>query len=159
MEIKDLIKHFNLEPHPEGGYFKESYRAQSKTQTPNGERNVSTAIYFLIPNGKKSAFHRIASDEVWHFYLGVPLNIFEISPYGTLTKVVLGQDLKAGQKLQHVIPAGTWFGAIPENNSGYSFVGCTVAPGFDFEDFEMANRSKLIEMYPDAKNIIEMLTD
>nr|BFD32272.1 cupin domain-containing protein [Pigmentibacter ruber] len=159
MELKELIELYDLQPHPEGGYFKESYRAETKTSTPNGERNSSTAIYFLIPVGKKSALHRIASDEVWHFYLGAPLKIIQISPDGILSQVILGQDLKAGHKLQHVVPAGYWFGAISMNDRDYSFVGCTVAPGFDFNDFEIGQRSKLNEMFPHAKNIIELLTD
>jgi len=146
-----------METHPEGGYFKETYR--SKETIPGGDRNYSTGIYFLLPEGTFSKLHRIKSDEMWHFYLGDPLTIVQISPQGKVEEVLLGQDVLAGQRVQHVVPAGYWFGAFPNPGSLYSFVGCTVAPGFDFVDFEMGDRETLLKEYPNAKEIIERLTD
>jgi uncharacterized protein len=155
-----LIKIFDLKEHPEGGYFKESYRSSeiiSRQALPpryKGGRCFSTSIYFLLPVGSISRFHRIASDEVWHFYMGGPLELLQIPPDGKMEKVILGQDIAAGQKFQHVVPAGCWFGARPSMDSAYSFVGCTVAPGFDFADFELANPEDLSRRHPDLKEEI-----
>ena len=153
MTAQELVNHFELEPHPEGGYFKETYRSEKKF----GEHHSSTAIYFLLPNGTKSHLHRIQSDEMWHFYLGDPLTIFEILPDGSTLETKLGQDLKKGEKLQYLVKAGHWFGAIPTKNAKYSFVGCTVSPGFEFRDFELGKKDTLLKEYPRAKNVIEIL--
>ncbi|OGQ45176.1 MAG: cupin [Deltaproteobacteria bacterium RIFCSPLOWO2_02_FULL_46_8] len=163
--VKELVTIFDLKPHPEGGFFKETFRDSEfipQKALPSrfkSDRNFSTAIYFLLPEGTKSRLHRIASDEVWHFYLGDSLTIVQISPKGEVEKIVLGQDVKTGQKVQHVVPEGYWFGAYPNSGSRYSFVGCTVAPGFDFADFEMGKRSDLLKQFPKAKEVIELLTD
>lgn len=162
--IETLIELYNLRAHPEGGYFKETYRDGgiiAKSALPNafnGDRNFSTAIYFLLPEGKKSCLHRIKSDEVWHFYLGGPLTLVQISPEGNVEKIVLGQDVKNGQKVQHVVPKGYWFGASPNKGAVFSFVGCTVSPGFDFSDFEMGKKDNLLRQFPNAKKVIELLT-
>lgn len=148
ISFQDLIALYELEPHPEGGFFKETYRdsgvidQDSLPENFTGDRNFSTAIYFLIPEGKKSHLHRLKSDEVWHFYLGEPLTLIQISEQGKVEKIILGQDVKKGHKVQHVVPKGCWFGSYPNPNSGFSFVGCTVAPGFDFADFEMGLRTR-----------------
>ncbi|MCB0417177.1 MAG: cupin domain-containing protein [Bdellovibrionales bacterium] len=158
-----LIKHLNLKPHPEGGFYAETYRDKgtiSKTALPDrfgGDRNYSTAILFLLSKGEFSRLHRIASDEVWHFYGGDPLVVFEISPSGELKETLLGQDVLSGQKLQHVVPAGAWFGAYPAAGSAYCLVGATVAPGFDFADFELAEAEKLGAEFPQHKAAIERL--
>ena len=163
--IADLIRFYKLEPHPEGGYFSESYRSAGTIPAGvlggafGGARNFSTAIYFLLPEGSNSNLHRIKSDEVWHFYLGGPLTIAQIFPDGRLEMVTLGgRDVKAGQKFQHVVPAGCWFGAYPEAGGGFSFVGCTVAPGFDFADFDLADRKELLTQFPNCAAIIKKLT-
>jgi uncharacterized protein len=160
ISAKNLIKIFDLKKHPEGGFFKESYRSSetiSQQALPpryKGGRCFSTSIYFLLPAGSVSRLHRIASDEVWHFYMGGPLELLQISPDGRMEKVILGQDIAAGQRLQHVVPAGCWFGARPAEDSAYSFVGCTVAPGFDFSDFELANPEALSRSFPDLEEEI-----
>lgn len=160
---QELIKLYNLEAHPEGGYFKETYRAKgaiTKEALPKnfkGDRNYSTAIYFLLPEGSKSKLHRLHSDEVFHFYLGGPLTVVQISPEGKVEKIILGQDVKAGEKLQHVVPAGYWFGAYPNPGVAFSFIGTTVAPGFDFQDFELGSRAELLKQFPKAKEVIELL--
>lgn len=163
--IQGLIDFYELEPHPEGGYFKETYRAKGMIVKDTlgseftGSRNYSTAIYFLIPEGKKSKLHRLRSDEVWHFYLGGPLVVAQIFPDGRAQEVVLGPDFRKGQWLQHVVLAGCWFGSYPQDGSSYSFVGCTVAPGFDFADFEMGKREDLLRQFPQAEESILRLTD
>lgn len=156
--VRDLVKRFALLPHPEGGYFRESYRSPEPVSLPRGTRSASTAIYFLLPEGSVSKLHRIQSDEVWHFYLGGPLRLTEIHADGGRREVVLGQDVKKGQLLQHVVTAGVWFGAAPDKGSAFSFVGCTVAPGFDFADFELGARAELLRRFPNQRAAIERLT-
>jgi uncharacterized protein len=164
-KIQRIIEAFGLQPHPEGGFFKETYRAKQTISKAalagnfSGDRSYSTGIYYLLVEGKRSSLHRIKSDEMWHFYLGGPLNLVQISPDGVVETITLGQEVHEGQKLQHVVPAGWWFGAYPDKGSGYSFVGCTVAPGFDFSDFEMGRRADLLRMFPQAKEVVEKLTD
>jgi uncharacterized protein len=160
----DLIKALGLLPHPEGGYYRETYR--SSEAIPNaglparfhGPRSHSTAIYYLLRAGERSKLHRIKSDEVWHFYEGDPLTIVAISPAGQLIETSLGRDFAAGQVPQHVVSAGYWFGALPDKGSAFTLAGCTVAPGFDFADFELAERAKLLAAFPQHKAWIERLT-
>ncbi len=164
IEIKNLIERFALEPHQEGGYYKETYR--SKEIIPHaalpkrfgGDRCYATGIFFLLPEGEKSNMHKIKSDEMWHFYLGGPMTLIQLFEDGRIEKITLGQNILNGQKLQHVVPAGCWFGAYPDLGSSFSFVGCTVAPGFYFHDFELAKYDDLISQFPDAKEIIAQLT-
>ena len=158
MDVTYLTKTFDLQPHPEGGFFREEYRSPTVCQTAEGMRHHCTSIYFLLPQGTKSNLHRLKSDEVWHFYLGGPMTIYQISPGGDIVETILGQDIAMGHKLQHVVPAGWWFGGAPHRETLFSFVGCTVAPGFDFLDFELGNRSELISLCPHARPIIESLT-
>lgn len=164
LTVEALIQAYSLLPHPEGGYFRETYRAPeaiAHAALParfNGDRAYATAILFLLPQGSQSHLHRIAADEIWHFYLGDPLDVVILHPTGALEVVPLGQDLQAGQHLQYVVPAGCWFGALPQEGGQFSFVGCTVSPGFDFEDFELAQQAKLLSQYPDAAPWIERLT-
>lgn len=163
--VKELIKLFNLKPHPEGGYFKETYRANGtikKQALPSnffGDCSFSTAIYFLLPKGSKSSLHRIKSDEVWHFYLGGPLTLVIIHKSGQIENITMGQNVQDGQRMQYVVPAGSWFGVYPNSDTEFSFVGCTVAPGFDFNDFELGNKDVLFKQYPNAKEIIEKLSN
>lgn len=157
MQASYLIEKFQLQEHPEGGFFKETYRCAQSLQTDFGERNYSTGIYFLIPSGKHSWWHRIKSDEMWHFYLGGPLEIFEIDLNGQFTKTLLGQNLEQGESLQYVVKAGHWFGARCQKEVEYSFVGCTVSPGFDFQDFELDDKERLLKMYPHLSAEIKAL--
>ncbi|NHK28006.1 cupin domain-containing protein [Parvularcula flava] len=133
-----LIDRYDLQPHPEGGWFAETYRAGVTVDTLKGPRAASTAILFLLAAGNVSHLHRIASDEVWHFYEGGPLLVHELRD-GEVHVTRLSQD-----NPQHVVPAGTWFGARPASGTAHSLVGCTVAPGFDFADFELADREALL---------------
>jgi uncharacterized protein len=160
----ELISHYGLLPHPEGGFYRETYRASDtleKAALPErfaGACVASTAIYFLLPKGHVSHLHRIASDEVWHFYTGGPLVVVAISPEGALTQTRLGQHLQDGEVFQHVVPAGYWFGAYPAETSDFSFVGCTVAPGFEFADFELAQRDAMLALCPAYAELIHRLT-
>ena len=158
------IKKLGLEPHPEGGYYRRTYQADlvvAEEALPagfTGARAVSTAIYFLLEGENFSAFHRLRSDEVWHFYAGDPLVVDVISPEGKHSSILLGRDLEAGQVLQAVVPAGCWFASHVADWKSWALVGCTVAPGFDFEDFEMGKREELVECYPQHREVIERLT-
>jgi hypothetical protein len=160
----ELIDRLGLEPHPEGGFYRETYRAGLRLDATalapafSGGRDASTAIYYLLAAGDRSRLHRIRSDEVWHFYLGDPLLVAELDEAGTPQVTTLGSDIAAGQVPQHVVPAGRWFGACPAPGSAFSLVGCTVAPGFDFADFEMATRQSLLDCHPAASEWIERLT-
>lgn len=155
---KYWIDQLGLEPHPEGGYFRETYRStlEIAPQGFDGNRAVSTGIYFLLTEGNFSAFHKIKSDEMWHFYAGDPIHIYVIHPDGRLEEIVLGLELENGQVPQAVVPANGWFAS--KTTGPYGLVGCTVAPGFDFQDFEMADRSTLVGSYPAHVQIINQLT-
>lgn len=159
----DLVKSLALLPHPEGGHYRETYRSPGTIAAEalpggfSGPRNVSTAILYLLEADDFSAFHRIRSDEVWHFHLGGTLWIHEIDPSGKLTTTCLGHEVAAGEQLQHVVAAGHWFAAQPAPSTSYSLVGCTVAPGFAFEDFEMANPTALAAAWPAHRELIERL--
>ncbi len=163
MPTKDqLIKIFSLLPHPEGGYYKETYRSAEVIETSSkqfpDQRNYSTAIYFLIEKSNFSALHRIKSDEVWHFYEGDALEVIEIDPNGNLIRTQVGKDISKGQTFQYTVKAGHWFGSRVLKGGEYSFVGCTVSPGFDFKDFEMAKRDELCKQFPQHQQIIFELT-
>lgn len=158
------VKHFQMQAHPEGGYFVETYRAHETIPVEalpsrfKGTRNFATGILFLLENHHFSAFHRIQADEMWHFYAGGSLNIYVIHPSGQLETIVLGNNPSQGEVFQAVVPAGCWFASRPHATSAYSLVGCTVAPGFDFADFELANRATLSLLYPAHQALIEQLT-
>jgi predicted cupin superfamily sugar epimerase len=161
--VEELIKHYTLQSHPEGGWYKESYKSIeviSSNALPgrfSGDRAFSTAIYFLLEEGNFSAFHRIKSDECWHFYTGGPLLVYVIFPSGKLEIIGLGNDFSRGELFQYVVPANCWFASRPAPGSSFSFVGCTVSPGFEFADFELANADVLQKIYPEHGIIIEEL--
>lgn len=156
MQARELIERFGLLPHPEGGHYRETYRsggtipAAALPPAFGGDRQYSTAIVFLLENGDVSRLHRIRSDEIWHFYGGGPLRLAMISPEGAVREIVLGSDIGAGKHVQTIVPAGVWFGAKPCAGTAFSLVGCTVAPGFDFADFEMGEREALKTAFPEA---------
>lgn len=158
-----LVAHYQLQAHPEGGFYSRTYAsdvlipANALPQRFTGDRFISTAIYFLLEGNQFSAFHRIRSDELWHFYTGVGLYIYIIHPDGRGEQLKLGNDITKGYSFQHVVKAGCWFASKPVTNNGFSFVGCTVAPGFDFADFEMAEKEMLLKEYPQHSEWIELL--
>jgi len=158
------IEHLRLVPHPEGGHFRETYRAAESIAGAHlparygGPRVHSTAIYFLLRAGEVSSLHRIKSDEIWHFYAGRPLVVSAIRPDGGRRDLTLGPDPDDGQSLQGIVPAGAWFGAALRPGAPYALVGCTVAPGFEFADFERADHRALVERFPQHAALIERLT-
>ncbi|MEJ7586844.1 MAG: cupin domain-containing protein [Ferruginibacter sp.] len=164
VSAKIIIEKFALSPHPEGGYFRENYRASEvipAVSLPcrfNGERNYSTAIYFLLERDSFSAFHTIRSDECWHFYAGDTLLVHLIHLDGRAETITLGGDIIMGEQVQAIVPAGCWFAAEPAPGSAYAFVGCTVAPGFDFKDFQLADKAVLAEQFPRHATITHRLT-
>ena len=161
--VQQLIHQFNLLPHPEGGWYAETYRSkdviprESLPTSFSGDRIMSTAIYFLLEQENFSAFHRIKSDECWHFYAGDPLEIFILQPDGAMKIVLLGNDHEAGHSFQYVVPAHCWFASRPARGSQFCFMGCTVSPGFDFADFELAFRHDLVQEYPGHQSLINEL--
>ena len=158
--VNQLIQRYGLEPHPEGGWYKQTYKSNEQIVAealPKGfiaSRVFSTAIYFLLEKGNFSAFHRIKSDECWHFYAGGPLLIYIIERNGELNVISLGSDHEKGQSFQYVVPSNCWFASCPAPGSEYYFVGCTVSPGFEFEDFELADVTGLSVVYPKHKSTI-----
>lgn len=149
------INHLQLEPHPEGGYYRRIYQSNHPTQTNNGERHSATAIQFLLTSDDFSAWHRIQSDELWFYQQGCPLVIRSITPQGELSEVYLGAE----HELTTCVPANTWFCSEPitTKSSDYSLVSCMVTPGFDFADFEMGNKAELVTAYPQHRDIISRL--
>jgi predicted cupin superfamily sugar epimerase len=160
LTVEALIDRFRMTRHPEGGAFAEIHRSPLPVSAKgfDGLRAASTGIYFLLGRGEFSAFHRIKSDEMWHFYLGGALLIVEIDEGGELQETTLGRDLEAGESLTHVVKAGRWFASCPAPASEFSLVGCTVAPGFDFQDFELADREVLTARFPQHAGLIRRLT-
>lgn len=154
------IELLGMHKHPEGGYYKETYRSDDIiSNLPDrygGEkRNFATCIYFLIEGNDFSSFHRLKSDEIWHFYDGSPLILYIIDEAGELHKHRIGNDPSTGAYPQFVIPKNVWFAAEVEEKSEYTLFGCTVSPGFDFLDFELANQDELYAKYayPEVKRL------
>ena len=158
-----LIQKYNLQQHPEGGWYKETYKSNESIQEDalperfEHSRVFSTAIYFLLEQGNFSAFHRIKSDECWHFYAGQTLQVFVLLQNGTLDIINLGSDIRNGEMFQYVVPANCWFASRPAEESDFCFVGCTVSPGFDFADFELAEAKTLSHQYPQHAIMIRSL--
>lgn len=158
------IAALGLVPHPEGGCFHESWRAPESvdaTALPArfaGARHLGTAIYYLLGAGEHSQLHRLRADEVWHFYAGGPLHLHVLDPAGGYRRLDLGLDVAAGERPQWVVPHGSWFGAEPGPGAAYALVGCTVAPGFEYTDFELGGRAALLASHPGQRELIERLT-
>lgn len=150
---QEIIQSLQLRPHPEGGYFRETFRSPSSVQCGERERSAGTCIYFLIDSDNFSAFHRLKSDEAWFWHNGSACTLHLIHPNGMLETVVCGPD-----RPQVILPAGTWFSAMVPGGDQYCLVSCTVWPGFDFADFEMATRTTLTESYPEHADLIRAFT-
>ena len=162
--MNDWIEKLKLQPHPEGGYYRETYRSTeliSQDALPDrfsGQRCFSTAIYFLLPGEDFSAFHRIQQEEVWHYYAGGSITLHKITPAGEYSVAKLGLNIEQGERPQIIIKAGDYFAAEVSDKSTYALAGCTVAPGFDFADFDMPTRAALIQQYPQHQAVITRLT-
>jgi len=165
MTAQELIKLLQLQRHPkEGGYFRETYRADeaiSADALPSrygASRAAGTAIDYLLTPTTYSALHRLASDEIFHLYLGGPVRMLQLLADGQGRTVLLGSDLRAGQSPQVIVPRGIWQGSILEPGVPFALLGCTVAPGFDYADYEQGNRDVLISGYPAFADWIRRLT-
>ncbi|MGO1433913.1 MAG: cupin domain-containing protein [Ruoffia tabacinasalis] len=153
------IDYYNMEAHPEGGYFHQVLKSDETFKRENQSPTaLYTTIYFLLTDSNPSRFHRLTSDEIWYYHYGNPLTVHMITPEGEYQKVYLGTDIEKGQVLQAVVPKNTFFGSTVEEKDGYSLVGCMVSPGFKFEDFELFERQVLLEQYPKHTEIITRLT-
>jgi len=164
LSAQTWVDHLGMTAHPEGGFYTEVYRS-TDTLTPGqlperypSPRALGTSIFYLLRQGERSVFHRLISDELWYYHAGGPLEIIEITPAGQLILTRLGANLMAGEVLQHCVPKGNWFGARPLVETEYSLLGCVVFPGFDFEDFELAERQALLSQYPQHQEVITELT-
>ncbi len=161
--IKILTEYLDLKPHPEGGFFSETYRSKEiypKDKLPeryNSDRCFFTSIFFLITENSFSAFHKLQTDEIWHFYEGNPVELFIITQNRELLKIVLGDKPEYGMRYTHLVEKNCWLAAKLESGN-YALTGCTVAPGFEYEDLEMGDRKKLVNEFPEYKEIIERLT-
>lgn len=156
MTANEIIQSLQLAPHPEGGWYKEVYRSTGTLPVFGGERSYCTSIYYLLQAGDFSAFHRIKSDELWHFYAGGSLILHMLNKDGYRNKQ-LGVDLRNGKAFQVLMPAGCWFAAEPAPGTDFTLSGCTVSPGFDFRDFEMANKKALLKEFPEKEELIMRL--
>jgi predicted cupin superfamily sugar epimerase len=156
--ILQLIDQYQLQPHPEGGYFAETWRSTQLVETPFGTRSTGTAIYFLLTEGNFSAFHRIRSDELWHWYEGAAVEVHMLHKDGSYGRLLLGSNAAAGQSYQGIVPAGAWFASHCVGSPGYALVGCTVSPGFDFADFELAAFDTLSARFPAHRELIKRFT-
>jgi len=158
MSAQNIIDKLKLIRHPEGGFYRETYRSDHViVNDRNEDRNLSTVIYYFLEDEDKSRFHRIQSDELWFFHLGEPLEIISIEQK-QLTTITLGNHIERDEFPQVRISANTWFAAQVKSAKGFSLVSCVVSPGFDFADFELAKREDLIEQFPHLKDAIEKFT-
>ncbi len=153
-----------MRPHPiEGGYFAETYRGspmlpQSLLAGYPGDRALSTAIYYLLTPDTFSAMHRVRGDEMFHFYLGDPVEMLQLRPDGSGEVIALGQDIVAGMHLQHTVPGGVWQGSRVRAGGKYALLGTTMAPGFEYDDYESGQQRELVARYPEFSNLIKSLT-
>ncbi|MFT8348226.1 cupin domain-containing protein [Clostridium saccharoperbutylacetonicum] len=154
-----FVKQLDMIPHQEGGFYKEVYASEDNVSVENinEPRKLWTTIYFLLRAGEVSNFHRLKSDEMWYYHAGSSLTIYMITPEGEVITEQLGLDIGNGEKPQVLVPKGYIFGSAM-NNSSYALVGCMVAPGFEFKDFELFERNYLLDKYPKFKEIILRLT-
>jgi uncharacterized protein len=156
-----FIEKLQLQKHPEGGYFRETYRSEENILQPHlpkrfhGNRSFATAIYFLLNGNEFSAFHKILSDETWHFYAGSPVTVYMIDEQGNFSQQTIGSNPEKGETFQFTIPANTWFAAEVNDKTGFCLAGCTVTPGFDFADFQLAEKAALLQQFPQHQSLIE----
>lgn len=164
LSVESIIELLQLKPHPEGGYYRETYRSdeiippEALPERYSGARNFSTAIYYLLTPGTHSTLHRLKSDEVFHFYTGDPVLMLLLFPDGSSRTVTLGHDIKNGHTPQLVVPRNTWMGGLLMKGGKFALLGTTVSPGFDFDDFEIGRREELIKKYPSQIELISKLT-
>ncbi|OJW08534.1 MAG: hypothetical protein BGO49_12655 [Planctomycetales bacterium 71-10] len=166
-KAREIIEALNLQPHPiEGGFFRETYRAAGTVPDEHlpaayrgrGPRSLGTSIYYLLTSETFSEMHRLPTEEVFHVYLGGPARMLQIDPDGAHREILLGSDVLAGQSPQVVVPPDVWQGTIVEPGVDFILIGATMAPGFDYADYEQGRRDDLVARYPDAAGWIAKLT-
>jgi len=163
-KINEIINRLNLKPHPEGGYFSETYRCEETLEPGQlparypSKRSFNTAIYFLLTADSCSHMHRLKTDEIFHFYLGDPVTMLQLYPDGSSKTVRLGSDVLGGENPQIIVPRDIWQGSFIAGDGKFALLGTTVSPGFDFEDFEYGDRDQLIAFYPAQRELIIRLT-
>lgn len=154
-KLKNIIDKLNLKPHVEGGYYNRTYQSSIEIQVNNKTRQINTAIYYLLEGDDFSCWHRLKSDEIWHYYCGSNLIVHQIDKNGILSSTVLGNLLEHPHtQPQCIIPAGNWFAAKVESPTSFTLLGCTVSPGFEYDDFEMGKKAELLNKYPQHEQII-----
>ncbi|WP_153733434.1 cupin domain-containing protein [Sporosarcina obsidiansis] len=158
MNAHEWIRNLELEPHPEGGFYKSTYRSGFVSEFTQGERPLYTSIYFLLRSQDVSHFHRLQSDEIWYFHGGSSLTVHMITPDGQYEEVALGLDIKNGEVPQFIVSKHTIFGSSVKGENTFSLVGCMVSPGFDFADFELFDQEELLSQYPEYHEVIKKLT-
>ena len=165
LTAREIIRKLSLKPLPgEGGFYRETYRSEEKIPMKglparySSAKSFCTAIYYLLTPDTCSALHRLCSDEIFHFYLGDPVSMLQLHPGGTSQLLTLGQDVEKDEHLQVVVSRGTWLGALLNEGGRFALMGTTMAPGFDFSDYEHGSRQELIRQYPDRKELILKLT-
>lgn len=160
---EQIRQHFGMGLHPEGGWFtmthqgEDTFRAAGLPQRYEGDRNASTAIYYLLTPDTYSAFHRLQTEELWHHYTGGTVVIHVIFPDGRYKKIKCGPRLQDGEQFQVLVPKQTWFSAEVEAGDDFGLVGCTTAPGFSYKDFELGKEAELIAAYPQHRHLFERL--
>lgn len=159
MDIEEIKSLLHLQPHPrEGGFFAETYRSAQTCDTGAGGRSLATAIYYLLTSKSFSEMHRLPGDEIFHFYLGDPVEMLQLHPGGSSEIILLGADLASGMKLQHVVPGGIWQGSRLLTGGSFALLGTTMSPGFAYEDYESGKSGDLLRQWPQRKEMIRALT-
>jgi predicted cupin superfamily sugar epimerase len=159
LSAEKLISLLELQPLPqEGGYYRETYRSADRAIHYGRDKAVGTAIYYLLTPDTFSALHQLPTDEIFHFYAGQPVRMLQLSPDGEGRELILGSDLLTGQQPQVVVPRGVWQGSMLEPGGDFALLGTTMAPGFDFTDYEAGDRAALTALYPQFANLINQLT-
>lgn len=156
-EKANYIRLLDLIPHPEGGYYRETYRSTEIIDTIRGNRSTGTVIYFMLESGNFSSFHRLGSDETWYFHAGQPTLLYLLSKEKGVSRFRVGADIENGGVFQVTIPAGTWFAAEVEAGGVYTLISCSVSPGFEFSDFEMADLKELMKAFPEQEELVRRL--
>jgi predicted cupin superfamily sugar epimerase len=159
MTVDEIISLLHLQPHPkEGGFFAETYRSAATLTSAAGLRNLATAIFYLLSPGTFSEMHCLPGDEIFHFYLGDPVEMLQLHADGSSEVIVLGTDIASGMKLQHVVPGSMWQGSRLKKGGAFALLGTTMSPGFDYDDYVSGNAEDLIRRWPDRAEMIRVLT-
>jgi predicted cupin superfamily sugar epimerase len=154
-----IIQLLNLKPLTiEGGFFRETYRSAEMIERPQGGRSLGTAIYYLLTPDTFSQMHVVPGDEIFHFYLGDPVEMLQIAPDGNAEIIVMGSDISSGMQLQHVVPGAYWQGARLREGGTFALMGTTMAPGFDYADYRSGKRDELLALFPQHSAMLRVLT-